>query len=384
MIKKLAIVCTHPIQYNVPFFIALAHLSELALKVFYTYNPKEQGYFDQDFNKSVKWDVPVEEGYDFEFVANTSSKPSTSFRKGIVNPDLIPIIQVFKPDAILVYGWNHHSHWQAIKAFYGVIPVLFRGDSTNIDKANFWRTFIRRLYLKHVYRHVDYALYCGSANKAYFQNHGIIESRLINVPHAVDNQRFQSSNKSLREQWDLPESAIVILFAGKFIRKKAPEKLMNAFLTLEKPSKENVHLVFIGDGELKASLISVSKVSEKVHIKPFVNQSDMPAAYAACDLFCLPSVGPGETWGLAVNEAMAVGKAILISDRAGCAQDLIKNGENGYIFSHDVDGDLQRKLELLISDRQKLHDMGNVSRQIIRNWDYQTGVNNLSELLSTL
>ena len=61
----------------------------------------------------------------------------------------------------------------------------------------------------------------------------------------------------------------------------------------------------------------------------------MPAVYRLGTIFVLPSIGANETWGLAVNEAMACGCAILVSDRVGCATDLVRNGENGYIFKAD-------------------------------------------------
>jgi glycosyltransferase involved in cell wall biosynthesis len=384
MIKRLAIVSTHPIQYNVPFFVALAKLPELSVKVFYTYHPRLQGYVDSEFGTEVKWDIPLEEGYDFEYVENTSSQPGTSHRRGIINPTINSDVNKFRPDALLVYGWNYVSHWRVIKHFQGVIPVLFRGDSTNIDQRGFLKSWLRGLYLKRVYRCIDYALYCGSANRAYFEYHGLKHDQLIYVPHAIDNERFQVNKLDLRDSWSIPASAIVILFAGKFIAKKSPDHLLKAFLQLKETTDKHIYMVFVGDGYLKDSLLMMSNESNQVSVLPFVNQGGMPAVYAACDLFCLPSSGPGETWGLAVNEAMAVGKAILVSDKVGCAQDLIKQGENGFVFSHSIEGDLLAKLRLLTSDKDKLAEMGETSRQMIAHWDYQTGVANLVKLLRTL
>lgn len=70
---------------------------------------------------------------------------------------------------------------------------------------------------------------------------------------------------------------------------------------------------------------------------PFQNQQQMPAVYHMADLVALPSQGPGETWGLVVNEAMACGKAVLVSDKAGCQPDLVINEFNGMAFkSNDL------------------------------------------------
>ncbi len=384
MTKRLAIVSTHPIQYNVPFFIKLAELQELNLKVFYTYNPQLQGHFDREFGKPIQWDVPLDEGYDFKFIENTSSKPGTSHRRGVINPGLIQAVESFLPDFILVYGWNYESHWRCIKYFSGKVPILFRGDSTDIDSISLWKNALRNIYLKWVYRYIDYALYCGSANKDYFKHHGLNDSQLVSVPHAVDNNRFENEPADFRDQWNIPRSAIVILFAGKYIQKKSPDSLLEVFLKLENLLDSDTYIVFVGDGALRPKLLEMSQRSDKVRILGFFNQSQMPAVYNTCDIFCLPSTGPGETWGLAVNEAMAAGKSILVSDRVGCAHDLIRNGENGYIFSPSVKGDLLTKLKLMVADKKKLLEMGSVSKEKINNWNYQIGIDNLSQLLSSL
>ncbi|MNT42804.1 UDP-D-galactose:(glucosyl)lipopolysaccharide-1,6-D-galactosyltransferase [compost metagenome] len=100
----------------------------------------------------------------------------------------------------------------------------------------------------------------------------------------------------------------------------------------------------------------------------------MPVVYQACDLFCLPSQGPGETWGLAVNEAMAAGKAVLVSDKVGCAADLVKPMINGAIFKSGDLADLKQKLKTLTENKTKLAQMGLASHQIIQDWSFEKQV----------
>ena len=103
----------------------------------------------------------------------------------------------------------------------------------------------------------------------------------------------------------------------------------------------------------------------------FQNQTQMPVVYQACDIFCLPSKGPGETWGLAINEAMAAGKAVIVSDKVGCAVDLVKDGENGFIFKSNNIDDLKNKLSLLLTTGAKLEQMGNISQSEIKEWTFE-------------
>jgi glycosyltransferase involved in cell wall biosynthesis len=114
----------------------------------------------------------------------------------------------------------------------------------------------------------------------------------------------------------------------------------------------------------------IASGNSRIHILPFQNQSAMPAAYALCDVFCLPSKGPGETWGLAVNEAMACGKAVLVSERVGCAVDLVCHAENGYVFRTGDKADLLEKMRLMLSTGS-IGRMGERSAEKISSWNFQ-------------
>ncbi|TDG35324.1 glycosyltransferase [Pedobacter changchengzhani] len=113
-------------------------------------------------------------------------------------------------------------------------------------------------------------------------------------------------------------------------------------------------------------------ITKNVHFMDFQNQLQMPVVYQACDLFCLPSLS--ETWGLAVNEAMASGKAVLISDKVGCGIDLVTNGKNGYIFESENESDLQSKLITMCANKDLLRNMGKASLAKIASWSFDNQV----------
>ena len=139
-----------------------------------------------------------------------------------------------------------------------------------------------------------------------------------------------------------PETRVV-LFAGKYHPEKQPLPLLESFLAL-RPS--GAALVFVGDGEQRELLKARARLAPPgtVHFLPFANQSEMPARYLLADIFALPSRGLYETWGLAVNEAMHMGVPCLVSDRVGCQQDLVSDGETGWVFRADDPAHLQVKL----------------------------------------
>ncbi|MES2417952.1 MAG: glycosyltransferase family 4 protein [Bacteroidota bacterium] len=375
--KKLAIIITHPIQYYAPVFRLLARSCQL--KVFYTLG--KQNDYDAGFKQAITWDIPLLEGYEYEFLANNSKNPGAHYFGGIANPLLLKRIEDFLPDAILVYGWSYKSHLKAIRHFKGKIPVWFRGDSNLLDEKPGLKKYIRHLFLKWVYKHIDKAFYVGTANKAYYVAFGLKATQLVFAPHAIDNNRFsenrQAEAKQLRESLGLKGREYLIAFAGKFEPKKDPEILLSAFIEL---NLSNVHLLFVGNGILEENLKDQSKKmsaerttkseqrTTNIHFIDFQNQSQMPAVYQACDLFCLPSKGPGETWGLAINEAMAAGKAILVTNKVGCAIDLVKNEVNGAIFEAGNRNELKNKLTSLVENPERLFEMGNQSANEIKEW----------------
>jgi glycosyltransferase involved in cell wall biosynthesis len=369
--KRLAIITTHPIQYNAPLFRLLSERSRMAVKVFYTWERGSEAY-DREFGREVKWDLPLLQGYDHSFISNGGIMKRDFWN--VVNSTLEQEISEWGASAILVYGWNYRSHLRTMRYFKGSIPVYFRGDSTLLDPMPSWKMLLRRTWLRYVYGMADKVFYVGSRNKDYFQAMGVPGSDLIYAPHSVDNERFSSQKSThlekataLRRSMGIGEKDKVVLFAAKFIPKKDPGILIKAW---EHLGYENAHVVFVGDGELLLLLQKASGDDPRIHLLPFQNQQSMPAVYRIADIFCLPSTGPGETWGLAVNEAMASGRAVLVSDMAGCAADLVMEGVNGYRFKSGDIEDLVSKLRKMLSE-DDLGEMGKASRENIKGYSYQ-------------
>jgi len=366
--KKLAIITTHPIQYYAPVFQLLSQRGNIALKVFYTWGKDAQHKFDPGFGQPISWDIPLLNGYSYEWLENTAQKPGSHHFDGINNPDIITRIEAFAPDAILVFGWAYQSHLKALRYFKGKVPVLFRGDSVLLAKRNLLFKTLRYFRLRWVYQYIDHAFYVGSNNKQYFLKYGLKQHQLSFAPHAVDNDRFtqQGDGNNLRQELGIADDAIVILFAGKLEAVKSPLLLLSTFLKLQQP---NIHLIFAGNGGLEPEMRRMANGLKNVHFLGFKNQSAMPGIYQACDLFCLPSLS--ETWGLAVNEAMACGKAVLVSDKVGCAVDLVISGKNGEIFRSEDADDLLRWLTKLTKNKELLAAYGTYSEKTIAPWNFE-------------
>lgn len=384
--KKLAIVTTHPIQYNAPWFRLLASRNRCKPKVFYTWSQSKTTVKDRTFGRDITWDIPLLEGYDYEFIENIAKKPGSHHFFGIDNPELISKITQFNPDAILFFGWNFKSHLLAMRHFKGKIPVWFRGDSTLINETEGFKTRLRRLVLKAVYRYVDKAFYVGEANKAYFLIHHLKPNQLVYAPHAIDNDRFQDDDlknyekKALewRRSLDYKDDDLIILYAGKFEPVKQLDILIRAVMNANQKRSTPVKLLLIGNGPLEAHLKTMANSHPDIQFLGFQNQSQMPVVYRLGAIFCLPS--KSETWGLAVNEAMASARPVIFSDHVGCLEDMYVQNYNGFCFEHDNPKELSELLTRI--NLEDLYEMRQNAYEHASSFKFLNIVNAIEQSLS--
>lgn len=378
---RLGIVTTHPVQYYAPWFQRIAADAGFDLRVFYLWDFGVTKKVDPGFQRAFAWDVPLLEGYASEFVPNNAASPGTHHFRGISNPGLFERLEAFQPEALLVFGYNYLTlqrliwRWDRARA-----PLIFRGDSHHLLGEAGAGAALRRRLISAVYARFAAFLYVGQANRDYFTYHGVRPEQLFFAPHAVDNDRFISAGAARedaatwRKELGIPQEAIMVLFAGKFQEKKRPLDLLEAFLRID---EIGTYLVFVGDGELEPDLRAKAADHPRVRFAPFQNQSQMPRTYAACDIFVLPSHGRSETWGLAVNEAMCLERAIIVSSHVGCAADLVQDGRNGLVFPAGQVERLTIALRESFRDRERLRRWGRESGKIVRNYHYDESIKGL-------
>jgi glycosyltransferase involved in cell wall biosynthesis len=344
--------------------------------------------YDPDFEKAIEWDIPLLEGYEYEFLENTAKDKGSHHFNGIKNPQILKRIDGWNPDAILVYGWKFKSHLKVIRYFRNKIPVWFRGDSTLLDDKRNIKNIFKNIWLKWIYRHIDLAYYTGANNERYFLNYGLKSNQLKEAHHAVENERFQNTDRRYsakalrrRDELNIAPGSVVFLYAGKLSPKKGVYILLNAFKEL---ANEQAHLLIVGNGPLENKLKTSYDSLNNVTFIDFQNQSVMPVVYQMCDVFVLPSFGPGESWGLAVNEAMASGKPVIVSDRCGCAIDLVDNGVNGYLFKAGNSDELSSKMKSMIENKNQIASFGKESLSKIIKFSFQEFVSAIENSISSL
>lgn len=355
--RRLAVVASHPIQYQAPLFRALATVTDLT--VFFAHRQDASGQAAAGFGVAFDWDVPMLDGYEHRWLRNVARTPDVSRVSGCDTPEVIDQIRSGGFDACLVSGWYLKSYLQAIYACRtSGVPVMVRGDSQLGTPRSRLRSMVKYLPFRWLLRSIDAHLYVGQRNREYLRHYGVEDRCLFHVPHFVDNPYFTArahdartsgASAAIRRQTGAADGSLVLAFAGKLIEKKRPLDLVQA-ARLARDSGLDARLIVIGSGALEGVMRELAeRLGVPVLFAGFRNQSEMAAYFAAADAIVLPSDG-GETWGLVVNEAMACGLPALVSRAAGCSADLVTDGQTGYVFeTGDVAG-LARTMPRLRAD----------------------------------
>lgn len=346
----LAILSTHPIQYQVPLWQALARDGRVPFEVWYLTDRHTRASHDREFGRTFAWDIEMLEGYPYRFLNAALGATPSSFWSCHLTENLAARLVESGAHALWIQGWQVAAYWQAaFLAKRAGVDLWLRAESNDLKYVPPWKRLIKRWMLGRFFRRVDHFLYIGMANRRLYESYGAPAERLHAAPYAVDNDRFASQaaelrphRASLRRQWGIPDDTFCVLFCGKFIQKKHPTDLIAAARLLHQKSQvPNIHLLFVGSGELGAELrrkcsirfdadadgLQLTPVKEQPWRPPatfagFLNQSDISRAYVAADCLALPS-DSGETWGLVVNEAMASGLPCIASRDCGCTDDLL-------------------------------------------------------------
>lgn len=330
---RLAIFTTHPIQYQAPLFKALSAVPKLDVDVVFSYRPDadEQG---KGFDGSFRWDIPLLDGYRHRTLAAARlPEPVPPFARrwalGIAD-----VLDELRPDAALILGWQELSLVQALAACKRRgVRVVMRGESNALRARPAAMTWLHKRYLAMC----DGFLAIGDANARFYRNAGVAAEKIRVAGYCVDNARFADDARRLRDQrcairqaWSIPAHRPCFAFVGKLEPKKQPHVFLEG-LRHAMSQGADAHGLVVGTGaELANATAFVEANRLPVSFAGFLNQSEIAKAYVAADAIVLPS-DFGETWGLVVNEAMATGLPAIVSDRVGCANDLVIDGETGLV-----------------------------------------------------
>lgn len=237
----------------------------------------------------------------------------------------------------------------------------------------FWREWIK----SQIVSEYDAALVAGTPQKTYHRSLGMPEEYIITGSNVVDNSFFERASVAADNRivtdpnTDLPgllSSPRPFIAVSRLISRKNIDTLIRAYATYRSRSPRARDLVIIGDGPIQDSLRDLTNelAVEGVFFAGKRPIDEVAKYYAHAAALVHPALR--DQWGLVVNEAMAAGLPVLVSNRAGCAQDLVKQGENGFTFDPSDTDQLAQLMHRFSTEQVDLKAMGKRSQEIISDW----------------
>tara|TARA_B110000027_G_scaffold95490_1_gene100817 strand:+ start:638 stop:1783 length:1146 start_codon:yes stop_codon:yes gene_type:complete len=379
--KKIAIITTHPIQYQIPLFKNFKK-KNIICDVFFAskhgFKSKEK---DKELNVKFNWEVDKNlfSGYKF-FFSKEQKKSIYNFNLNF--KDLEKYLKRKDYDALLFFGWNNLLY---LKAFFLAkklnIKTILRVETNLENKLSIIKSIFKPLILKFFFKFIDYFLYIGTLNKNFYQELGVPDRKLYYSPYFVDHKFFKkvSNKKLLRKRYNLTSEKIV-LFVGKFIERKRPLDFLK--LADYYKNKKDIKFVMIGDGELMKDCKEFIKMKSlsNVSILGFCNQKVTRDIYNITDVLILPS--EYDTWGLVINEAMSCGVSVVSSAQCGASYDLVKNKSTGFVYDNKNFKVLLRKFDMLIKNRKKIVKYKKNSKLLISKFTYSKTIDSINQILN--
>jgi glycosyltransferase involved in cell wall biosynthesis len=389
---RLAYFVTHPIQYQAPMLRRISQERDIDLTVFFSSDISTRGYLDRGFGVSVKWDVPLLDGYKHEFLPvlyDTGRIRAWS----PINYGIKSALRRRGFEAVWVHGYSSLTTFRAILAASSLkLPVIVRSEASLTDRPrSHSKLLFKRLFFNAMRNRISAAMSIGEANRSYWRHYMGDQFPVFPFYYAVDNAFFQrecakaaEKREAFRQSLGLEPGRPVILYASKLQTRKRCGDLLQAYLkwTRDAEAVRRPYLLIVGDGEERAALEAQAREAHPgdVRFLGFRNQTELPQFYDLCNVFVLVSIH--EPWGLVINEVMNAGRAVIVSDQVGCHRDLVKDGANGFVVkAGDIDG-LMRGLGAVLSDEATWQAMGQSSLDQINEFSFEQNVCGLRQALA--
>jgi glycosyltransferase involved in cell wall biosynthesis len=389
---RVAYLVSKPVHSQAPLLRLIAADAEITLKVYFRTIENVTPHVDAGFGRQIAWDVPLLQGYEYEVLpAFGSCEERFPWRP--LSYGLRPRLRKAGTDAIWVHGYAWPFHILAIlQARTLGLKIVVRDEATLMSRPrSAARRAAKRLAFWFLRRWCDGFLAIGRLNREYYEAYHVPPHRIFHMPYAVDNDWFgdrlaeaRSQRNEFKRSLELEEGRPIVLYVSKLTSRKRPFDLLAAFrVVAEDPECRRPYLLFVGDGPERKELerLCARTGGSDARVLGFRNQSELPALYDLADVFVLPSVD--EPWAVVVNEAMTAACAIIASDQVGAAGDLVREGENGFVFpARDVPA-LASALKRTLRNAEYCARLGQRSVEIVSEYSLEADLVGLKDALRT-
>jgi 1,2-diacylglycerol 3-alpha-glucosyltransferase len=316
---------------------------------------------------------------------------SAGAKTRILRARLHEVLSTFRAEVVAIPGWSSRAAFCALEwCLEHGVPAIVMSESQAIDgrRSGTMYSWSSERVKQSLLRAFGAGLVGGESHRQYLVQLGMPAEQVFLGYDAIDNDYFargaaatRANAAEIRQKLSLPQQ--YFLASNRFIPKKNLPFLIRSYARYRRQSpisRSNQtgpwDLVILGDGPLRAEiekLIAECGLAGHVSLPGFRQYEDLPAYYGLAGGFVHASTT--EQWGLVVNEAMAAGLPVLVSNRCGCAAELVKQGKNGnsgystgWQFAPDDEAALADLMACLAGDEPSRVAMGRQSVELISSW----------------
>ena len=373
-VLRVAVLSELPTPYRWPLFRRVGAVERLDLTVFF-YSRTEA---DRDWGLEVGDERGVSVVFPPGRPFHVRGRRSLFFHW---NPDLVARLRKGAFDVVVIPGWSMPSSLAAVWACWrSRTPYVIFSETNDLSPRSWWVRRLKRVVLRPIVGRAAAWLATGTMSARFLERHGAVPARTHRFANTPDVEALAAAvdaarplRAATRRDLGLPAGAPVALFVGRLIGAKDVATLLEAHARLE-ASGSPLWTLIVGSG---AEAESLHARAQDLRLRQLVfagarKPPDLPALWAAVDLFVLPSIH--EPWGVVVNEAMAAGLPVVLSDRVGAGPDLLVDGETGRGFRAGDPESLAAVFSELATAPDARARMGAAAARRVRDWGYGPSV----------
>lgn len=299
---------------------------------------------------------------------------------------LYKIIFKEKYNTIFLAGWSHPI-MLALLALAKIrrISVIVDSDTPLLPHISRWKRIIKRILYPILFLLPNLFLPGGTRQANYLRHYCVPSKKIILEKMTVDVlgiqkaiQQYSHNMKiELRKKLAISETDFVFLFVGRLIKRKGIAELLEACKKIHYP---NMKCIIIGDGPLKSTVIEATKIHNNIVYAGWLNQEEIIKMYFISDVFVLPA--QWEPWGLVINEAMAAGKPVIVTDQVGCADDLVMHKKTGLIIKSNSVNELILAMHYFLDHQKQYEAMSHNTLDLISHWTLEDSVKQICMALT--
>lgn len=341
-------------------------------------------YYTQANNNAILWEKHASKFKEIELNTSLFYKKNDIF----INKGLKRLVK--ENDIIIIGGYSELSYivTSIFCKIYNKPYIIFIDGISKFkiyEVENKFKFFIK----KQVVKNSHYIMANGNIAQKYLvekMDYRIdkIYNQFLTVDTKTINELYEDKEtyrREYRKKYNIDLRKKVVIYSGRLIEIKNIKSVIKAISFIK--TKDNIVLFITGGGKLEPEMLELAQtLGVNIFITGFIKeQEELFRHYYLGDILILPSIE--EPWGLVVNEAMCSGLPVLVSDIAGCCEDLVKDNINGFLINPFDKNDIKEKIEIILYQRD-LIQMGYESRKIIEKWKFENSRKNLEKILLKL